>query len=505
MPLRSRTDLSLQMYKSWVIYYEHEKPVRELYDLLKAYYLNNGLYDTLYNALYSVGAQTQDLRPLRNPAYRAVEFYAAKLWPGQLPDALKIVTENKALPDAIRQIWLWSNWVQMKQRAARWAGIYGDVFIKVEKPPDKDRVYLALIEPQHVTDFVVDERGYMTWLRLDIPQVGREENIRQEFIRTEIYDKETDSLRIWEHTQSPETGESGLGDPKDQYTLTERLKQNFIPVVQAKLRAIGEDRGLGAYTQSIDKIDEANRIGTRLHQMLWRYNKPVSALRANQVSPDGRPIPAPRIDKNSDSEIEMGGDMVFRLPGNSQLDPLIPNISWQDALMVLQDHMTELEHDLPELAYWRMREIGELSGRAVQLLLGDAIDKLLEARANLEAALIRADQMALSIGQAFGLFDNMGDYDKGDLDHTFEAREVIPTPESERSQTVSQYTGAGVAKESALQRAGWTEDQIADEKRLAKEEEKERQRAFEQNMLESERRFGQTGEADGSSDPSTSG
>jgi len=483
-PLRSRTDTVA--LKSWVLYYETEKPVRELYELLKAYYLNNGLYDQLYSALTTVGAETQAMRPLRNPAYRAVEFYAAKLWPGPLPDALKIVTENDRLPEAIKQLWTWSNWSVMKQRTARWGAMYGDVFIKVEKPK-KDRVYLSLIEPTYVTELDADERGFLTYVRIDIPQQVREEDKTKLKTYTEVWDKASDSLRIWVHDRDAETDLSLLGDPKS-YSISSELRVDFLPIVQAKLRDIGEDRGLGCFTQSIDKIDEANRMATRLHQNLWRYNVPIWALRANQVTPDGRPMPPPILSKNANDELELGGDKMIPLPGNTQLESLVPNISWSDALSVLQDHMTELEHDLPELAYWRMREIGELSGRAVQLLLGDAIDKLLEARGNMESALVRANQMALTIGSKFQLFD-VGLYENGDLEHSFEAREVIPTPELERAQTVQTYISAKVAKESTLRRAGWTEDDIAKEKKQHEEEVKEQQEQFERNQLASERAF----------------
>ena len=491
MTLRSRIDRGSNTYKSFAAYYARENPASDMYDLLKSFYLNNGLYDEIYNALYVVGKQGEDIRPLRNPAYRTVEFYAGKLWPGPLPGALQIVTQNKAIVAPIQKVWEWSNWAQLKQRAARWAGIYGDVFFKVEKPKGKDTVYFLLIEPQYVTDFETDERGFMSWTRIDIPRVRRVDDKPKAYTYTEVWSKITGTVRIWEHEGNAQTEVSYLGDPGTEKSITSVIGHDFIPIVHGKLRDIGEDRGMGAFTQEIDKINEANRMATRLHQMLWRYDNPIWALRANQVSSDGRPLPAPRIDKNSDSEIELGGDKMIRLPGNSVLDPLIPNISWSDSLAILQDHMLELEHDLPELAYWRLRDVGELSGKAVQLLLGDAIDKVMEARGNLEGTLERVDAMALSIGQHFGIFDGLGTFEEGAFIHSFEAREVIPTPEVERAATVQQYIAAGIAKQSAMSKAGWTDEQIKAEAALAKKEQAEKQRAFEQNMLASERMLGQ--------------
>ncbi len=49
-------------------------PMSEVYDLLEAYYLNNGLYWSVERALYEKGFWREPIRPLRNPAHRAVEF-----------------------------------------------------------------------------------------------------------------------------------------------------------------------------------------------------------------------------------------------------------------------------------------------------------------------------------------------------------------------------------------------------------------------------------------------
>jgi hypothetical protein len=53
----------------------------------------------------------------------------------------------------------------------------------------------------------------------------------------------------------------------------------------------------------------------------------------------------------------------------------VPNINYEAALHVLQDHMIELEQDLPELVLYRMRDGRDLSGRAVRLMLAPAIKR----------------------------------------------------------------------------------------------------------------------------------
>jgi hypothetical protein len=66
--------------------------------------------------------------------------------------------------------------------------------------------------------------------------------------------------------------------------------------------------------------------------------------------------------------------------------------------------MDELQQDLPELAYNRISEASDLSGRALRYMLEAAVSRLLEARGNGEAAFVRANEMCLSIGQ----FNNYG-------------------------------------------------------------------------------------------------
>lgn len=469
--MRSRISTQSTL-KSWVRYYETEKAPRDFYNLLKMYYLNNGLYDELYDALYSVSSHEESLRALRNPAYRAVEFYPAKLWPGRVDEAFKIEAKNKRVIEPIQRMWGWSNWAVQKQRVARWLALYGDWFVKV--PTNGERVWLQTLHPGTVTDFDVSERGFLNYIRIDVPQKVRDGDTVKSKMYTEIWDKASQMMRTWLHDKGEMTEAAQLGKPTKQAHFSD-FGIDFIPIVYAPMRDVGEERGQGAFTQCIDKIDEANRMCTRLHQMLYRHNNVIWALRANAVDPTGRPMPAPTLDTDSDGEVSLAGEKLLRLPGNSELQSLVPNLSYGDALKILDAHMVELEHDLPELAYWRLRELGELSGKAVQLLLGDAIDKMIEVRGNAESGLIRANQMALTIGAAMKIdgFSDLGDYENGDLEHTFVAREIIPTPEHERASAVQQWVGAKVPLVSALQRVGWTSEEIAAMQREQKKEQEQ--------------------------------
>jgi len=456
---------------------------RAFYKMLMAYYQNNGLYDDLMLAMYQLKNWQHGMKPLRNPANRVVEFYVAKLMPGTLPDALPVATRNERIVGPIHQVWEWSNLGARKQVLVRWIAIYGDVFIKVVSKRG-DKVYLQLLDPTYVSDFTADHRGYLTSVRIDIPME------KQGLTHTEMWTK--GDYCMWEHRYGLGAELERLGAPLERAPLRE-FGIDFIPIAHGKLRDIGEKRGVGAFALALDKIDEANRQATRLHQMLFRHNKANWALRANAQDASGRPLPPPAIDGaalvNGVDTLELGDETVLRLPGLSVLDSLVPQLDYGAALAVLDAQMDEIEQDLPELAYYKLREKGDLSGRAVRALLSDAIDRLLEARGNVEDLLARADAMALTIGQAVGVFHDLGSYENGDFRHSFAKRDVIALDELDKAEIIQAETAAGMPLATALRRVGLNEaevQQVMDE--LGAEEER-KQATLGQAMAEAQRRF----------------
>ncbi|MBU2051565.1 MAG: hypothetical protein KKH61_21655, partial [Gammaproteobacteria bacterium] len=465
MALQSRIDRAENDPTTLAGYFA-DKPL-DLYRLLWAYYGNNDLYAVLRSDLAYVALEDASIKALENPAMRAVEFYPAKLWPGVLPAALPIETENEAIIEPIQQVWKWSNWAARKQVFARYFACLGDGLLKVAQAGNGEsrRVYLQVLDPRYLTDFVEEERGYLTYIRLDAPLVKRDAAGKATaYTRTEVWDKGAGTYRVWEHQKDAGEALERLPAPTETRQMAE-FGVDFIPIVHAKFRDIGDPRGVGCFTAALDKIDEANRMVTRLHQMLFRHNRVTWALEANATGPDGRPLPPPVMPKTANDEVELGGDQFLALPGNARLVPLVPTIHYEAALAILQDYMLELEKDLPELAYYRLRQMGDLSGRAVKLLLSDAVDRALEARGNAEAALIRADEMALTIGSLTigslpALWD-VGRYEQGAFDHAFTKRDIFPLTEQEMATTALDYTRAGVPLATACARVGWDDSAVA--------------------------------------------
>lgn len=446
---------------------------RAQYELLRAYHDSNDLYRAVSDALRSQSPALwqEALRPLRNPTFRVCSAYVSTLWPGPLDKALAIRTDNERIKPAIEQVWSWSNWASQKQVAARWLARDGDLFLKVAQRTDgtgrPTRIYFQLIDATCVSDFDTDERGYLTYVRFDVPQTERVGDKTRDSTHVEIWDKER--VRIWRRYDSWWRDPEYLGTPDDEIPLR-AFGIDFVPVVHVQFRDVGEPRGQAAITPVIDKIDEANRQATRLHQMLFRHNNALWALEANAIMPDGRPVPPPILDGETDGTLTLGGDMLVSLPGTSRLVPMVPSINYDAALSVLKAQLDEIEHDLPELAYSRVRELGAMSGVAIRLLLTDFIDRVTEVRGNAYDGLARANAMALTIGANAGLFRDLGGrYEDGAFDHTFDGPPVVKEADLEtaqarltRAQAIKAETDAGVSLERALLDSGYAKSDVAE-------------------------------------------
>jgi hypothetical protein len=331
------------------------------------------------------------------------------------------------------------------------------------------QVFLQALEPTNVIDFKKDARGFLTYIRIDTFQMRVNEDGSAQIVRTEIWDKAAGSYRVYEHTKGKGAALKELGDPTVNKPILESFGFDFLPFVHAKFRDVGTARGDNCYIHALDKIDEANMMATRLHQILFRYNKPTTVVMANSEDEAGRPLPPPTIvDRTGDSSeseaAKVGDEDLWELPGYSKLEHLVPNIQYAEALQILQDQMAELESDLPEILYYQLKEKGEMSGKALQTLLAGAIDRALEARGNAESALVRAHQMALTIGQLRRLpgFEaaTIGTFEAGDFAHSFLERDVVPLSKQDRSEGIKADVDAGISLLFSMKQYGFSEEEI---------------------------------------------
>lgn len=424
---------------------------REFYQQLKAYSASNGLYDFINNELQTTRISLKDIKPLKNPANRVVEFYAALLWPGHdLDVSMPILAANEGILAPIEAIQKWSNFAINKQMVARQFATLGDMFIKCNTKLDRDgnvtAVYQSFLDPTYVSEIETDERGFLTYLRMDIPQYEEDLNgMEKETFHTEVWDKQSQTWRIWMHDKGIDEKLDKLGTPIKSGNFEESFGGDYIPIVYQEFRKDGNGRASSAFVPALDKIDEINMKATRLAQLLFRHGKADKMLVSDGVDANGRPLPPPKVDSlvSADSTVTIQGEKFYKLPSGWSIEHLIANIDFASHLAAIQSDMDELQQDLPELAYNRISEASDLSGRALRYMLEAAVSRLLEARGNGEAAFVRANEMCLSIGQSLGLFKGLGTFESGAFDHAFKARSVLTPDRLELAQTAAAWQTAG--------------------------------------------------------------
>lgn len=507
-------------------------PMQAHYDRLEAAYLNSGVYsDLATDTLLTENSDLQALRTLRNAAHRTTEFYPAKLviseWINDLERPEDAAAETTPIPDdqpdplrdAIELIHQASNLDSEGRPFVRQFAMLGDLFVKLSNREDITSgeitaVYMERIDPRHVTDFDKDERGYFTWLRLDTPKTRRlDSGDTEDYTLTEVWSKQRRDYRRWEHDQEIVDDLSQLKTPDVELTLdvapgdgsdpTNYTGFDFVPVVHRKFRDIGGPRGLAAFGHALPGIREADRIATKLHDML--FPDVTWTLERTGVGPDGLPLPAIEIEDEagntlpdgqgwargypghreaSENVTNVGKDRVVRLPSGTSLEPKIPNRNMQPMIDELAAQVAWNEQELPECAYYRLRDL-DLSGVAMRTALADVIDRATEAASNLATGLAQAEDMALTISQVLGLegFDEslIGTWEDGSFEHSYPIPDLFPETASEKAQAglaeaqaIAAYDAAGLL-ETGLERLGFPDPAATAEAAKAEKDARQQQ------------------------------
>lgn len=475
-----------------------ELPPLALYAVLRLFDLSNGLYDDLSRANTAVGRASSGTKAIRNPVPAVCDAWQAKLW----PEPLMIATENAAIIDPIEQVWRWSNWRASRPKVARWTALYGESWLHVQADPDLGRVWFEYLQPAYVTDFEEDARGYVQYVRVDIPKTLETDYGYKTVTHTEVWDAAMQTYTRWE-TDGDAAGRKirDLGAPAEVESLAS-FGIDFVPFVRIPFSDSGEARGIGAVQRALEAVAEADLSATNLHAMVYQDAEGAWVVTANGTDANGRPLPAMRVaaaeptfdalgrqtsngtGTRSDGSVSVGKRSFWRLPGGYGLQSVVPNIDFAGSLAILQDHDVVMERLMPALAYARLSESAsvELSGRAIRYKLTAFIDQVIGARATALEKLEQADMMALTLGRVNGIrgFESVGDFDNGDFAHEFETVDVIPLNALElaeesrtRAQALQAYAAAGFPLAAALKDLGYTEDEATEVVAMAAQEAEE--------------------------------
>lgn len=486
---------SRRFNKRWATNAEDEAilPVQAFWEkarVLKAYYDTDDLYARIRYGLEANGAKAEKTDSVRSPTFRAVEFHVGHVMPGTLPGALTVKggsesALNEKGKKQLDNIFRFSNFSSRKQAYVRTAAWSGQGFIKIAQKGKFP--FLQVLKPQFTREFDVDERGHLTYYRSSIPEkVGRGANAKVVWV-TEVYSKEEQA--IFRYRKDHPVDEEKNEEP-EKITRFRALGIDFVPIVWAPFIETEPGRGLGLFENFLDKVDNLNRAATRLHDILFRYNRSVWALERSNLTAEGYEMPPvevegrfdhglgdgeaeedsfatdPRTPRNDDGTRTLGSDPVTNLPSGVVLRSLVPTIDYASALQVVNSDMDDLAQDMPELLYTKALESAARdSSKVLEIQLAGAIDRAREARGNLENGIIRAYQMAVTIGQRANLseYSGIGNFEAGDLAFEFEARPVVPPDPAEEAEETIKKAEALVEKINVLKAMGLDREVLLEE------------------------------------------
>lgn len=473
---------------------------------------------------------------LRVPVHRIVEFYSTTMLTGkaldealplkfpdideqadaeladQMPDREPIpqpeeVPETRARKAAIHKLWRWSNILQRLRVGKRYLARDGQTFIKVVRPEGKDYCYKQFIPTKHVTDFELDDRGNIKFIRIDVPSSKTDDNtgFARKTWKTEIWRKGDSSdepgyalFAEVDRTSSSSVPAEKVLEARDSKKIPlggegeDAYRFDFVPVVVINAADIGDKRPEPIYAHGLHLIAWVCKEATRLSDLMFRFNKAFKVIYGIGNDREGRPMAPPRPGNvrdlgtihqeardehtvpfggsrghllNRDEDISIEGIAVVGLSGNAQMADATPNIDYQAAREWINDHLREIYEENPELLYYAIESRANQSGPALRTLISGAINRAEEMEANLLAGLIVATKMAMTVAQDAGFEgfseQEIGTFDNGDFEHEIEPKEIMPLTEDEKEDVrtkkldnAAKLVALGATREQAFEEVG---------------------------------------------------
>ncbi len=418
-------------------------------------YKFNTIFEELGAAAFDLvtADELEDLKPrgIYNPVPAIVQFYVDHAFTGQMglppkeslrdPDAtmpdgdLWITTTSKDLPQAILDVWSWSNLHLTTTELADNMATYGNCLLVVSEIEELQQVQVEVLHPACLTSVQFDRTNQVIQLAtVETREWDWDGQTRVSYKLTRMYTSTTFSTY------------------RDGQLINQVPNPHgFVPVELARFRPItGDTWGLCAFAAALPAIHELNITASVLGSNILKHNKPRWAV-------FGAAAPA------AEDEISAAEDFLF-FPMGAKADILVPKLGITDVYKHLDTILAKLEDDYPELL---LNQFGsgkrDVSGAGVRGLASGLIQRGLSCRSRGEHSLKRVLQMAVAMGQNFGGTGNnifgtqLGAYGSRDLDFQFHWPDILPLNRLERLRIAAEE------KQLELQIA-LLEAQIADAK-----------------------------------------
>ncbi len=437
-PTGTLADYRLQAYNAWDAYYDNA-----IYDQESI----GGQREAINRALGNEAAA--DLSGIYNPVARTVDLYQ-HVFGGIFGDDIRVETENDALMKPLDQIWRWSSINRTKQRLCKLAPLHGNVGLRIVANRDRGRIRITVEHPQVVREIELDSQGNVQAVLLEYDLEVGPLTKREVVTIRELQTK--DRFQTWRI-------ENGVAIPFDLVAMRDRGPlweyANELGVVPYVL--LGHTADLpwsnNAFYQARVPIDRLNALITHISVQIHEHVRAAWLVAASGKGPE-------KFDFSGKSIIYVN----TQAGSTPSATPLIANLSLSDAIAQAQSMIAVIEDMLPELKATGGKFLAGQSGETIAQLRKPAEDKLALARFNYEDALVRAQQIALSFGVLYGLWDigsGQGTldaaeraYQEGMEDHQFNQRPLLPLTELERLQLAQQKKSLGFSKRTIFTELG---------------------------------------------------
>lgn len=418
----------------------------ERYQQYEYYYISKQYSDInrLSLLLKEQGRLYVNVRSIYNPVYRMVNLYADKVYPAMIDfnDLTKgaiPVVGSPQIRDSLKRLFRWSNWNAEKQLYVRTGEKLGDTFIRIVDDIDSKRVLLEVLLPQKVQYLKKDSAGNIKeiwityYLNEDRPTALGTPDLKRVRIREEIT---PDHVIIYENDKKVDEWENPFG---------------FVPVVHVKPIDEGFVFGDTRWDISRSLINEINSQAALLNDQVRKAIIPYIATIGGKIDGSALTRSNKTMDELINIAVGLGGDVKM----------IAPQIDIASALKNIESQLNELRENNPELFMYQLADMSlPPSGVALRQFFDLGVNKITGAQGIYDDALIRACQMALTIGGVQGYQDfpyTIQSFEAGDLDFTFKTRDVIydAIPETTRIN----YLMSSGAPQSAV----WTALGVSDE------------------------------------------
>lgn len=452
----------------------------EFYSTAWNYYRNqqfsrrNGVDWTDYLAARELYKKT---RLIYNPVPSIVDFYVDNIWRAARNDAFESLvtpastkTDDKLLA-AIAQLDQWGNFLAEKSKIIRYAAATGNCLVEGIDDLDRQKILHKTIWPGYVTEIQLNDTGDVLGYTLEY----------------DVYDAAVGGTYRYKKVVTKDSFLYFKDDysfvPDGKTAAEEPNPYGFVFAVWLRHTDDGFDYGLPA-CMHLDKVDEANGLGSHLHDNI---HKAVESPKILSMDGEAVPIIGGTVDKKTGiitpNDPRLNWVVLKTKPGATVAD-LAGSLKLAEAHPYLKEMLASFSDDYPELqAASIIKENSQLSGAALERLLGPAQNRLNGVQANYNQQLTKFRQMGIAVGgfraknggwqgeskqrDAFKQFD-LGSYEKGDLDFLLMPSVLVQNTEAENEDLLIKKASRAtsmqglVDTQEQLSIAGYSTEKIAE-------------------------------------------